>query len=121
MGYLNVSRKELLDKELILVDHNEMIYIYKKECEVSQYGTYFTQYFFRKEPNAPLSKLCKEALLESYRHTSSFLELQVFLNSKNIIQLNNYGHLRLFDIINSHADRKAYQLLKYETFLSKSS
>ena len=119
--YMDIVNNELLGSELILVDNNEMIYIYKKECEIPQFRMYFTQYYFRQQPDAPLQKLDKEPLLDTYKNASCFFELQLFINSKNVVQLNEFGHLRLFDIINSHADRKAYQLLKYETFLLKSS
>ena len=60
-------------------------------------------------------------MMDNYRYSGCFLNLQLFLNSENVIGLNEYGHYRLFDIINSHTEKRAYQLLKYKTLLSKSS
>lgn len=119
--YLDLESKDLLKGDLILIDHNEMLYLYKRELEITEFGVYFTQYYFQKSLNDPIQKLSKLQLLETYRYSGCFLNLQLFLNSENILGLNEDRHYRLFDIINSHTEKKAYQLLKYEAFLSKSS
>ncbi len=119
--YLDIKNQELLNTELKLVDHNDMIYICKKEVEVAQFGIYFTQYYFKKEESDSAIRLTKENLIRNYKNSGFILALKVFLNTYKVIRLNEYGHLCLFDIINSHAEKRAYQLLEYEALHAKSS
>ena len=114
-----VFKNELPESDLVPVDHNDRIHIYKRENRLNDHSTYLTQYFFSLSPTGDKLNLTAKNLLERFSHTEFFMELKLFLSKGNAIELNEYGHLKLFDIINSRSEQRMYELLLRETQYSK--
>ena len=110
-GFIKNDSYKLSNSDLIPVDNNDKIYIYKRETKLNDHSVYLTQYFFSLSRNGTIVKLTTENLLVKFSREEFFMELKLFLSKGNLIELDEYGHLKLFAIINSRAAHRTYEIL----------